>query len=409
VEQALQDLKVMCHTKEGYIGTARSGCYALQMWARDLLLGLLSGYISLPEAKAAIMKFLDAQLDTGELPYRFELNHHLRSIVAQKIVMRDELTPIYEGDMGALPARDTIPCIVIAFYLVHTRLKKESQNPREAQVFLNAYREKLNRAMQWLLATRRKTGFLATPPLSDWIDNIKRGQGLCFLNMLGWHACLCMTTLCKGHSSSQTEYYRAQALALYGAIDTLWHRQGQYFCAGIRDDRIDAAANVYACLVFGDVDTNICIQGTLSAKLLQADGMIKPFDRPYPRHRARLLFQLTQFHGYGDEYYYPWIANLNVVAMLRLAKQYLRIEDREGGYNQWIEACEQFYKLSQLYANLGGHLEVLDTTLKPASHEIHWWGQKKPITYFEANKGFLASVGTYLAAYRALSGRSIYH
>ena len=188
-------------------------------------------------------------------------------------------------------------------------------------------------------------------------------------------------------------YYRNRASAIRASIiREFWDEDGGYFRAGQGDDRLDAAANVFASLWL-PTQFGIRIQSAISERMIDETGLLSCYNRPYPTSRLGWTSRWFGLDGYGTTDLYPWISALNTLALLRLVEHHPNNVNAMSHVN---EAKRLFSVLTELYCQDGEIYEIYDRDLQPARYRR--FGR---VTY-ESCPGFTASAIAYLAVYDKL-------
>lgn len=389
-----------CQTA-GVLRTAADGPYRNQYWARDLsLLSLVNPELALQ----VIELFLEHQRPDGALPHRIEGNRHTFTYlvgrfekVAPWLVQRRKPEPIYRDTWLAVPALDTVPVIILAFFQVYMALEKSE--PARAKELLDRHYPQLLRAMHNDDSYRDSHDLLyRAPPVCDWMDDLKRRGKLCLINVLYCQAHRSLAAMAHKVGDPLAAHHYSVARAMRASIRRVfWDAKRGFFKAGIDDPRLDVPANVFASLYLATRDEATRIQEAID-KLTLPSGLVRTFDAHYPWWTVRLHYACIGFGKFASVHMYPWIAHFTVLTRLRLAQRLLaskELKDKRKGAWHLQKARKHFLALGVIHQATEGFCEVLDHEHRPAKFDLGLW-------HYRTSRRFAGTFLTYLAVHTKL-------
>ncbi len=421
IAMARESVEATYHLNLGFCASAVDHFYKT-VWPRDLFLA--STFVTDARLKQTVETILNHQHSDGALPHRVEMIKFVLNLwlppmdklanwmkmkrlgvwmkrLRVSLITRKRPLGIYEETPGAVPARDTVPALIIMVAQIYRALEDRDA----AGIFLQEQYHRLKKALtREERLYRSADGLMSSKPPQDWLDNIRRSGELCLINML-FHSAYCeMAFLAKKRHDHDYEVECTRAAStIRCALQKFWNQAG-YFQASQTDTRLDVPANIVACLYSNDLRQFLKIQNNIKMKAGAPSGLVSAFDRPYPFRLIRWYFRVIRFTKYGHIWLYPWISQLNMLAKIQMA---IKVAKREPEVARKLlqEAREDFIALTKIHQKNGGFYEVLDRdTLSPACHRLFHIPtlRLRGITVYQSCKGFLGSSSTYCAVYNAL-------
>ncbi|CAN5172404.1 hypothetical protein BH11PAT4_BH11PAT4_2680 [soil metagenome] len=391
------DQMAKCHHPEYGLEVSLTGTYSHQLWLRDAGVGALGAQ---PGAiRQTVASFLKHQLASGEIPYRIERVHHVRRFwltwtkkLGVDFITRQRPEPIFRKSRYAVAAADSVPILVMSY--------AQAYFPGRADEEIIA---QLDRAVQF--EERQffddNLALFNFPPVSDWMDDISVAGFRSFTNVLWWRAYAAMRKFHHGmvitsqekelisHHTEQAKIYRKKCFVLHGAIQRhLVHTDG-YVMAGMDDTRVDTAASIMYALFNPSQRSG---RKTLAAisHLRTPSGFLRNFDREYEPHQYRFWFRFFRFTEFANKHVYPWHNHLELMGRIRL----MNLKSIE----EVSETIALILRVAKAHQQNGDFHEVVtDDVGSPAFHTF------LGMRVYNSTAGFLASVGTWIAAMNALA------
>ncbi len=388
------------HPHEG-LTVSETGTYSDQLWARDAGAGAFGA--DPMHVKQTLDTFLSHQRKSGEIPYRIERVHHVRRFwlrwtrfLGVNLIERKKPEPIYRNSRYASAVCDTVPILVVTY----AQSRKFHINLTDEDVRVLA---QLDHAVAHDEERFYDPSFrlFKLPHVSDWMDDVSVSGHRTFTNLLWWRAYKVLgrfhqravRQVCDGFTTDfhreQASAYRHKAKVLYRAIKTnLMHPDG-YLRAATDDERMDAASSVLH-VIFSEGREEKLRMLTSLERLRTRSGMLRNFDRGYSWYQYRFWFRVFGFTKFANSHVYPWLNHVELLGRIQVMD--FASEDSVR------ETLALVMNIAKVHDRNGDFHEVVtDTTAKPAIHRI------LGVKVYESTAGFLASVGTWIAAMDALA------
>ena len=227
--------------------------------------------------------------------------------------------------------------------------------------------------------------------MQDWADSISRGGKLATVNGIYLHALREMTYVAAncGMDEMAAKYADRYEHVRTSYLTTFWDDALGYIKAAADDNRIDAMANIYACLYHLGPAQCVRVQENLQ-KLVAPNLLLKNFNTPYPASMVALRYKVAGIPGYHNSYTWPWVTCENILAKLKIARNHPELQTRIRFFH---EAQGDFVIVTENHTTNGDFYEVVDAeTGKPVSSRF--FGLKLYVSAL----GFMSSITTYIAA-----------
>ena len=400
--QAHARLQECYHPEEG-LTVSETGTYSQQLWARDAGAG---GFGADPQMLwQTLNTFLSYQREGGEIPYRIERVDHVRRFrlkwtrrVGFDLTVRKQAEPIYRNSRYASAVCDTVPILVVTYAQSRKyHISLTADDVRVLSQLDNAVAHEEERFYD------REFRLFNLPNVSDWMDDVSVSGYRTFTNLLWWRAYKVLgrfhqrasrqakDDFTKDSHREKASLYRLKARVLYRSIKTnLMHPDG-YLRAAADDERVDAASSVLH-VIFSDGREEKLKTLTSLEHLRTRSGMLRNFDRGYSWYQYRFWFRVFGFTKFANSHVYPWLNHLELLGRIQVMDLSSEASVRE--------TLSLVMKVAKVHNSNGDFHEVVtDTTAKPAIHRI------LGVKVYESTAGFLASVGTWIAAMDALAER----
>ena len=395
VEQALTKARDAYGRGFGfYTSSDPNSQFGQEIWTRDVAVAIASMARTNPAACIESLASLIGHIKSdGSIPLRIEWVRHWANYVQPfpwlrshglDFMSRKTGYAVFERIHGALPARDTVPSLIIAC----AQLYKTSRVGRD---FVALHWEKLDAAMERETGFTDADGLLIGGKLQDWADSIARSGKLATVNGIYVRALQEMAFMTAGlgkdnRALAYTERYE-QVHTSYMRV--FWREHEGYIRAAVGDNTIDAMANVYACLYHVGPVQAVRIQEKLQ-KLVAPNGLLRNFDTPYPRSMIAARYRLAGIGNYHNTTTWPWVTTENILAKLRIARLHPDPAIRQQFF---LQSEADFVTISSNHMKNGDFYEVVDPeTGAPMSF------RRFGLLTYRSSVGFMESIATYIAA-----------
>lgn len=376
----------------GIASSASDGIFSHTTWARDLAIISLVSDLFPKELATAITIIVNHQDENGILPIRVQRidvfwSYVLGFLRLEKCLKKTKINPWYEYSKRAVPARDTVYCLIIAYF----NLYRSGTMTRE-------FAKKMIPSLIKALETEEKYVdskdlLIVSQPCSDWDDCLKRQGKLVLINLLRYRALRIMALLVHKNKGLSNQYSNQAQKVLSSCNQTFWDVSRGCFTVSTKDRRFDTLANILACLWLKDLNQCVRIQNSLESDVRDhISGLLKCYCRPYAWHEISLL-RTVGMTGYGNTFFYPLLSDLNILAQVRIASCHADPLLRQN-FTQRAQA--RFVNQTTIHFNLGTFHEVLQSANKPAQHPFF-------PRQFKSHDGFTPAAAVYLAVANKLT------
>lgn len=377
----------------GITSSASDGIFAKTIWTRDLtLVSLVSGLFP-EELATTIATLIRNQHECGILPIRVQWVDVFLSYVAgffglEKWLGKKEIKPWYETSSRAVPARDTVYCLIISCF-----------NLYQDGIIGKEFVEKIIPCLVKALETEEKhvdpkDQLVVSQACSDWGDCVKRKGKLVSINILRYQALRIMALFLRKDRKLSSWYLKKAEQVLSSCIEVFWDNSRGCFTVSARDKRLDTFANIFASFWLKDLNQCVRIQNALEQEVRDnVSGLLKCYSWPYAWHEISLL-RTVGMVGYGNTFLYPLLSDLNILAQVKIASCHSDLSIKRN-FAERAEA--RFANQTGIHAALKTFHEVLNPeTYQPAQHPFF-------AKQFKSHPSFTPAAATYLAAALSLS------
>lgn len=391
IQLAKETVVAAYHQDIGIASSASDGIFGNTTWTRDLALVSLISNSFPKELAATIETLVHHQDENGVLPIRVQRidvfwSYVLGFLHLEKCLKKTDISPWYEHSRRAVPARDTVYCLIISYF-----------NLYQSGVINWEFAERIIPCLVEALKTEEKyvdpiDQLVVSRPCSDWGDCLKRKGKLVSINLLRYQAIQIMARLVRRDKALSIQYSNQARKVLSSCYETFWDDSRGYFTVSAEDRRLDTLTNILACLWLKNWDQCVRIQNSLESEIRdQVSGLLKCYSKPYAWHEISLV-RTAGMIGYGNTFFYPLLSDLNVLAQIRIASYH---PDPLVRRNFTQRAQARFINQTTIHFDLGTFHEVLKSPNKPAQHPFF-------PRQFKSHSDFTPSAATYLAAAFAL-------
>lgn len=366
VNLAKETIAAAYHPDIGITSSASDDCiFSNTNWARDLaLISLVSGLFP-EEIATTIAALVHHQDKSGILPIRIQRNDVFWSYVyrffhLEKWMKNTDIKPWYEYSKRAVPARDTVYCLIIACFNLY-----RSGDKRE---FVKSMIPCLIKALETEEKhVDPKDQLVISRPCSNWGDCLKLKGKLVSINLPRYQALRIMAILVRENKGLSNQYSKQAQAVLSSCNQTFWDDSRGCFTVSAEDQRLDTLANILACLWLNDLDQCVRIQDALERETRDSlSGLLKCYSWPYTWREISLI-RTGGMTGYGNTFFYPLLADLNILAQMRIASSHPSSLTQRN----FIEKAQaRFVSQTIIHSNLETFHEVLDDSYQPAQHPI---------------------------------------
>lgn len=393
VNLAKETIAAAYHPDIGITSSASDDCiFSNTNWVRDsALISLVSGLFP-EEIATTITALVHHQDKSGILPIRIQRNDVFWSYVYRffhlgKWMKNTGIKPWYEYSQRAVPARDTVYCLIIACFNLY-----RSGDKRE---FVKGIIPCLIRALE----TEEKhidpkDQLVISRPCSNWGDCLKLRGKLVSINLLRYQALRIMAILVRENKGLSNQYSKQAKAVLSSCNQTFWDDSRGCFTVSAKNQRLDTFANVLACLWLNDPNQCVRIQDSLEREVRDnISGLLKCYSQPYTWREISLI-RTGGMTGYGNTFLYPLLSDLNILAQIRIASYHSNPSVKRN----FIERAQARFVIQTMsHANLQTFHEVIDPkTYQPAQHPVF-------PRQFKSHPSFTPDAAVYLATAIELS------
>lgn len=384
-------------------GDPNSQFYA-EIWARDTMFGCATFIARDNPARAigTLEHLLSFQKPDGTLPIRIEYKRHWANYApilgrVKSFVSRQRPFPVYESAKLSLSSRDTVPSIIIG-------AGELFRSSTEGRAFIAQKFEQLQKALiREEMFADPADGLIAGGNMQDWADSIRREGKLADTNILYFRSLREMSFMAgQLDKNTEAEEYGQKAVVLKERIlANFWDEEDGFIKAGIGDNRLDTAANIFACLYLVDAQKAARVQDALKTRAMSPIGLLKNFDPPYPhsllKSQIAFRYRIYGVPDYHNECVWPWLTTENILAKITIFQNH---SDEQVRSRFAQEARDDFAKIAALHQRNGDFYEMLNNR-DGTPLRSHYFGKGVNFAY-KSSRQFLGTITSFLVAKREL-------
>lgn len=371
-----------------------------QVWSRDFA-HAAGNYFANAEPAAvsdSLATIFRNQRADGALPLRTETRYSLVQIVpgigpllakplfnllhAKSGDRRER--PAYEGqDFSG--AEDTIPAILIAsgeYFMAG----------EEGREFVKRHWPQLKKAVDFFIKKTDTADGLAniTRDNPDWCDSLYRKGKLGTINVWWTRGLRLMKFMAGslGFHEDEAAYDNEFQKVKESVMEKLYDKEGAYFRAKEKEDRVDTTASIFGALYFLSPEEAVRVEETLEGRVRHSSGL-KNFDPPYEQKDIFWIHKLFGHQGYHNEFVWPWVTLQNIQVKIKIALQH-RDQATRDKYKQ--QAVDDLLAMAKLFMQAGGAYEIFkpDEPIPAAT------------TFYTPPKNLMGNLSAYMGAFNQL-------